>query len=199
MKKALDTGGVTAWIQLLIFPYAALSLNSNRDDTKDVSLTAKIKRKISCFTEATALVKTSSFLETLALKEEQDNKGRNSFHIYKPRNGVSAANKDQTASSIDRLKKGVSLKLCDGDVRGAIRLLSSSNEIAHDSAEVMENLKTKHPAAPDKLDMPPSPDRDTQQWEASEGEVAAAIASFNTGSGAGLDGLRPAHLKDLIG
>ena len=96
------------------------------------------------------------------------------------------------------MKKNVSLKLSDGDVRGAIRLLSSSNEIASDSPEVIAALRAKHPSPPLKLEMPLEPDSSTKPWVSTDSEVVAAMSSFNTGSGAGLDGLRPAHLKDLI-
>ena len=91
-------------------------------------------------------------------------------------------------------------KLSDGDVKGALRLLTSSNTIALPSDENIACLKTKHPDAPVDLDLPPGPDRELEPpAQVSEADITAAICGFNTGSSAGLDGLRPAHLKDLIG
>ena len=100
---------------------------------------------------------------------------------------------------MERLKRNVTLKLSDGDLRGVIRLLSSPNEIACDSPQVLTNLRAKHPPAPAELRMPPGPENNSKPTEATDTDVVSAIFSFNTGSGAGLDGLRPAHLKDLIG
>ena len=99
----------------------------------------------------------------------------------------------------EKLKHCVSLKLQDGDVRGAIRLLASADQIAQDTVDVTESLKAKHPPTPENLDLPPGPDEGIQPVFASEAEVSASIASFNPGASAGLDGLRPAHLKDLVG
>ena len=103
----------------------------------------------------------------------------------------------RTEETSERLKRSVAAKLSDGDVRGAIRLLASSDVIAQQSEEVVECLKRKHPSSPADLTLPPSPDETTQPNLVTEADVTAAIASFDTGSSAGLDGLRPAHLKDL--
>ena len=84
-------------------------------------------------------------------------------------------------------------------MRGAIRLLASADQIAQNPYDVAEGLKAKHPPTPEDLDLPPGPKEDTQPALATEAEVITSISSFNPGASAGLDGLRPAHLKDLIG
>ena len=102
-----------------------------------------------------------------------------------------------TEKTSEVLQRTVSAKLADGDVQGAIRLLASSEEIAQDSPESTQSLKLKHPPAPADLNMPKPPDDTTQPCQASVEDVTTCVASFETGSSAGLDGLRPAHLKDL--
>ena len=97
----------------------------------------------------------------------------------------------------ERLQRGVAAKLEDGDVRGAVRLLASKDHIAQSSQEIIESLQLKHPPAPADLNMPSGPDETIQPCQVTEAEVVASIASFANGSSAGLDGLRPAHLKDL--
>ena len=83
----------------------------------------------------------------------------------------------------------------EGDVKGAIRLLCSTETIAEASPATLEQLLPKHPPAPaDKR--PPA----STTWEpllASVDQVSAAIRSFPPGSSGGPDGLRPQHLKDL--
>ena len=58
-------------------------------------------------------------------------------------------------------------------------------------------MRLKHPSAPEDLAWPPDPDDATQPYQVTKAEVEASIASFDNGSSAGLDGLRPAHLKDM--
>ena len=57
--------------------------------------------------------------------------------------------------------------------------------------------QAKHPPTPGDLSVPPEPDGTTIAGLVFEQEVAAALGSFDTGSSAGLDGLRPAHIKDM--
>ena len=72
--------------------------------------------------------------------------------------------------------------------------------MAPPTAEVYDMLKAKHP--PDKVNAiyPPAPSADdpTATTVTME-EVLRAITSFPNGSAAGLDGLRPQHLKDMVG
>ena len=82
-------------------------------------------------------------------------------------------------------------------MRGAIRLLASKDEIAQSSQEIIESLRLKHPPDPDDLALPPGPDETIQPHQVTWTEVEASIASFDSGSSAGPDGLRPVHLKDL--
>ena len=87
-------------------------------------------------------------------------------------------------------------KLEEGDVRGAIRLLCSSDTIAAPDAVSLEKLRLLHPEAP--ADRRKSPTTTIKPLSVSQGLIKAAIMSFPSGSAGGPDGLRPQHLKDLL-
>ena len=209
MKKALSVNTVSTWILFLLFPYAALSFHRNTETADDSTLTAKIKRQTSLFMELSETTTVTDLLGMLSSKAElcdyRENKFSVGFRAAKSQNKATSSRvvtpherrSGSMTARMERLKKTVSLKLTDGDVRGAIRLLSSPNEVARDSLDVTAKLQSKHPPAPASIQMPPSPDASTEPWTATDADVLAAVATFNTGSAGGLDGLRPAHLKDL--
>ena len=87
-------------------------------------------------------------------------------------------------------------KLDEGDIKGAIRQLCSSDVVAEPSAATMQLLLPKHPSAPADR-RAPVPDDLTTPLLASVDQVRGAIKSFPSGSSGGPDGLRPQHLKDM--
>jgi hypothetical protein len=89
-----------------------------------------------------------------------------------------------------------SVKLEDGDVKGAVRLLCSDDRLAVPQESTFAELCRLHPVAP--FDRRPVPDTDTSPLHVSPSAVRAAIQSFPNSSSAGPDGLRPQHLKDLL-
>ena len=193
MERAVDSGTATSWERLLCFPYATLSVprRETSSEYKDVSLTTKIKRSIAAYMDRNGDGPNSA-ASLLTPEERPEKKG--------PRSKTAKAQQAHTTRNSDeRMKRSVSLKLDDGDVRGAIGLLASADQVTTTSNDVTEALKAKHPPMPNDLDLPPAPDNNTQPFLADEAEVIATITSMDTGSSAGLDGLRPAHLKDLIG
>ena len=60
-------------------------------------------------------------------------------------------------------------------------------------------LRAKHPPAPLDLDFPDPPCDSMPLVIATEADVSQAISSFRPGSAGGPDGLRPGHLKSLVG
>lgn len=88
-------------------------------------------------------------------------------------------------------------KLSEGDIRGAARILFSSDVVAPYSPETLAALESKHPAPSDDLTFPDPPDLNSNHLTVTAQQVAGAVASFRTGSAGGLDGLSPQHLKDL--
>ena len=180
LEKALLEKTAKAWARLFEFPLVALAVPSKRKrQLRDTpTLTSILKRQICSYMECSP-------------SSSQRLSGDEVSHNERPRTGI--------RQSDDRLKKVVSAKLSDGDIRGAIRLLASNDAIVQESDEAVKSLTAKHPASPPDLSLPPRPDGSTPPILATEADVSAAIATFNTGSGAGLDGLRPAHLKDMTG
>lgn len=88
-------------------------------------------------------------------------------------------------------------KVFDGDLRGAIRLLTSNDSFAQLSPDTLADLKAKHPGPSRPLNFPPVPDASLATVSVTMDEVAQALGSFYSGSAAGLDGIRPGHLKEL--
>lgn len=95
----------------------------------------------------------------------------------------------------------VTSKLEEGDFRGAVRIASSDHTLAEHNDNTLAALKAKHPpAAAEVSDFPAIPQEVLDSFiEISSEEVARAIKSFPNDSAAGPDGLRPQHLKDMIG
>lgn len=95
------------------------------------------------------------------------------------------------------LSQAIASKLEDGNVRAAVRLLTSQESPATPSAETLASLRDKHPTSSGKLDELPSPSCDNS-LVTDEAEVRRAILSFPAGSAGGPDGLRPQHIRDLV-
>ena len=93
----------------------------------------------------------------------------------------------------------VTTKLEEGDYRGAVRLACSEDSIAVLDEETVAALQSKHPPPHPETCIPPAPNSFTLDPPLLEEEVARAIHSFLNGSAGDPDGLRPQHLKDLIG
>ncbi|KAL0860219.1 hypothetical protein ABMA27_010526 [Loxostege sticticalis] len=86
----------------------------------------------------------------------------------------------------------------DGDLRGAVRLLLSDSSLAPTNENTLRALNDKHPAPSRSVNLPPEPNLSSLFLTVTAMDVSNAIASFYNGSAAGLDGLRPQHLKELI-
>ena len=175
ISTATRERSASAWCKLLKFPLLALSVPPRSDPaSEELSLTTKIKRQVSLYMETGGAVPVPTDTPATA-------RGRR---------------RQQPAG--EGLRKRVAAKLSDGDVKGALRILTSSDDLASPSEETIACLKLKHPEAPDNLNLPPCPDEEVElPVQAFGGDIIAAISSFNPGSSGGLDGLRPAHLKDL--
>ena len=102
------------------------------------------------------------------------------------------------STSEDGLTRRVMKKCADGDIRAALRLLTTSDCIAPSSDEVIEALRAKHPPATPITNHPELPDPEQHRLTVEEDDVRAAIRATPPGSAAGLDGLRPLHLSQLV-
>ena len=102
----------------------------------------------------------------------------------------------QNAASPANLAKRVQAKCADGDIRAALRLLTTDDSIADRNEDTERALREKHPSRSNSSELPPE-QQDIQPLQAAAESVLAALSSMPAGSGAGLDGLRPKHLQDL--
>ena len=87
--------------------------------------------------------------------------------------------------------------MSDGDVRGAMKLLLSTDSLAIDDQKTYNLLKEKHPQPSRQLIFPNEPDETSITMTTTEKTVLKSICSFPNGSAAGIDGISPQHLKDL--
>ena len=98
------------------------------------------------------------------------------------------------------LASRVSLKLEEEDFKGAVKLACSEDTIADMSNATLSALQQKQPSPHPDSCIPPLPqDSVAHTVSVSVEEVAKAIRSFPNGSAGGPDGLRPQHLKDMVG
>ena len=92
--------------------------------------------------------------------------------------------------------KRAAAKLDEGDIKGAIRLLCSTDSMEKPSLASYHSLTSKHPPAPEDR-RKPNTNIAFEPILVSSSQVLNAIRSFPAGSSGGPDGLRPQHLKDM--
>ena len=175
IDRAVQEGTHTAWVRLLCFSYWAIRHPGAKqgEDRRCVSLATRVKRQVTEFLCSAGLPDPGQLPEVT------------------PRENDSAV-------SEQRLRGSVSTKFAEGDIRGAVRLLSSAEAQAPEDENTYALLKGKHPPSPSDLSMP-APPEDGLHTPAVCGEedVRRALASFRPGSAGGPDGIRPGHLQTL--
>ena len=97
------------------------------------------------------------------------------------------------------LSAQVSSKLSAGDIRGAVRVLSSEDKVLKGDNATLHKLQEKHPDSHPNSLLPPPPENtnNTPHLIATREDTKQGIRSFRNGSGGGPDRLLPQHLKDL--
>lgn len=105
-----------------------------------------------------------------------------------------------TSESEEVRAKLAGKKIASGDIKGAIRVLSSNDSILPFDESTLSILKTKHPSRHPDCNMPdcPSDENVANALQLSEEQVRRAVLSFPGGSAGGSDLLLPQHLKDMI-
>ena len=173
VAAVVSDGTPEAWKALLCFAYAVLRApESRKDKSSRKSLASEIRQNIATFDDEVTI--------TLTL----------------PRRAVSLRTAD--AATGKEIARRVTTKLADGDVRGALRALTSDDSFASPSSEVVAQITDNHPEPPSDLRDIQPPAEDTVTLIATEADVLRAITSFPPSSSAGLDGIRPAHLRSLV-
>lgn len=95
------------------------------------------------------------------------------------------------------LKRCVSAKLSDGDIRAASRMISTDDSFAPFDKSTLTQLESKHPSRPsDRRDFPLG--SDSANPTISSQLVNLCIRRFPKGSSGGISLLRPQHLKDAL-
>ncbi len=181
LNQAIERGTHLTWVRLLGFAYGTLRKPPKADirDPLQGSLTTRVKHQVAQYMGGTG----DRLIEPPAPTQYQDRRKQ-----------------DEEEMEAEQLRKRVAAKMADCDVKGAVRLLASSEDLAGHGEEVIQALRSKHPPAPENLNLPPAPNAQMPPPSAvTKEQVAAAVTSFPSGSAAGPDGLRPAHLKALIG
>ena len=101
--------------------------------------------------------------------------------------------------SSESLARRVRAKCADGDIRAGLRLLTSSDTFVVPTEDVITALRQKHPPAPADESLPaPAATSDPPPLTVTEEVVQGAILTMPPGSFAGLDGIRPLHLRQLL-
>ena len=170
LDRAMESRQLRNWVRLLSFGSLAL----RRPDTESshgASLATKVKRQVSEFLD-------SAVLPVLPTP-------------------MPVGQRNVLDDSV-RLGKRVTAKFNDGDIRGAVRLITSEENHAPSDDRTRRLLLDKHPPAPNDSQLPPPPDTNlATPVVAGEDDVRKALASFGPGASGGPGGLRPGHLVTL--
>ena len=175
IETALRTNDCDSWIRFIIFPSVCLRSPVHNGKRHCKSLSTLINKQIALFenTDDTTL-------------------------LLKLIDCASSTPKSVSSKrSFQQLRKSVSDKLSDGDVRGAVRLVASENSLAPYSPDILSELLEKHPQRPsDRRAFPDT--SDCSSCAITTDEVALALKSFPLGSSGGITRLRPQHLKEAL-
>jgi hypothetical protein len=78
------------------------------------------------------------------------------------------------------IRKAAERKMEDGDISGAVRILTSEDAVAPPTAEVLDILRTKHPAANPKSSYPPEPSFTESVFESVTAEEGSSIGGSSS-------------------
>ena len=98
----------------------------------------------------------------------------------------------------ENMTRRIASKCADGDIKAALRILTSDDTVIVPSAEVSHQLQQKHPAAPEDEDLPSHTDVDSGLAPTVDLDLMSkSLQAMSPGSSGGLDGIRPLHLQQL--
>ena len=105
-------------------------------------------------------------------------------------NAINKICKTHVKNHLASLTASVEVKIEDGNIKAALRLLSSEDKQAEDNDTTISALKARHPQAASDRKFSPSPQEYTV-LRVSENAVKSVIRSFPAGSSGGPDGVCP--------
>lgn len=169
IKDVISNNNLASWMRLLAFPYLVLNT------TKKLNNTGKnyVRLNLADFKK---VVDVNVALNKLLLD-------------------YGCVQCKKSIITEDLIVKTANRKVGEGDIRGAIRVLSSNESIAEPSFDTKSKLRSKHPDDNEVEDIF-SLEHDLIATKVDD--VCKAIRDFPLSSSGGVDGLRPRHLKDLI-
>ena len=102
--------------------------------------------------------------------------------------------------NVPSLKNRVSVKMAQGDIKGAVNILTSKDSILQPSDSALSRLQEKHPPKHSSAVPATTPsDVGIVNFKVDKAKLKKAIHSFKKGIAGGPDGLRPQHLIDMTG
>ena len=175
VEQVVARNDIPSWTRLLSFPKKCLCIPQRSGKRRN--LAALVNKQVS---------------------EESPNIELHVRGITANPSGHRPVPRTSTSSKVNHHASRISMKLKEGDYRGAVKLACSEDVFAAHNSHTLDVLRAKHPPAP------PNSDTDALNCNvplsisiATGAMIVKAIASFSCGSGAGIDGLLPQHLKDL--
>jgi len=107
-----------------------------------------------------------------------------------------ASKSRKSKTGVSEAVRRASIKLGDGDIKGAVRVLCSEDDYIPPNMAAFNILLEKHlPQPPDRRSVPPSV---VPPLFVGLDEVLAAVRTFSPGLSGRVDGLRPQHLIDML-
>ena len=101
------------------------------------------------------------------------------------------------SSPFENLRSHIDTKLMLNDIKAAIRVVSTDDTVLEVTPEVLQALMLKHPSEPEDSVTPIIPAKNIAVT-ADEKKIIRSLRPFSGGCCGGIDGLRPAHLLDLV-
>ena len=101
------------------------------------------------------------------------------------------------SSPSEKLRSHVNTNLMLNDIKAAIRVVSSDDTVLEVTPEVLQALLLKHPSGPEDSVTPIIP-AENIAVTADDKKIIRSLRSFSGGCCGGIDGLRPAHILDLV-
>ena len=172
INAAVSVGTEEAWRKLMRFAYSVLRVKTEKGNHRKGSLATQVRLNLS----QTGNAETPR-REAASTKRT---------HGHRPVDEMTA------------MSRRVTSKLTDGDTRGALRALTSDDSFASPTDDVIQKMREKHPEPPTDLRDVEPPDDEAVPLTATKADIMKAVNSFPPSSSAGLDGIRPTHLRSLL-
>ena len=181
MEAALNHPTPHAWWYFMSFSYGILR-TPTQSKSQRTTVAASIRQNINNNPPGNPITVVAPSINTVSTSSQHD------------------STSPQHDSSARNLAKRVMGKCADGDIRAALRLLTTDDTFSNHSPDTILALRNKHPPAPSDVIIPDEPPNMASRALSVDSDcVLAAVRAMPSGSGAGLDGMRPIFMQQLLG